>query len=294
MRGSHSAVAPAILVVATAIAAIIPMEPMQAVRVPVQTTQLSVHVDGDLTQLAPTDFEVIVDGKPRAVTEIVKREPIFGVLALDMSGSMTLAFPLTPFMGAVEKLAAALRPAEHVRFMGFGDTVERGPERELSDQATLDFIRTLKQQNGTRLFDALDSAVSSLELRSGTRLLAVLSDGNAGNSRTPASRVRERSIAGDVQIHAILVDMKVPALGLSSSRFDAELRRMIEETGGTASRLKSVDDISSALQSLLADVRQQVVLRIDVSDLKPRTYSAKVRSLRAPMTIRAASAVAVR
>jgi len=176
------------------------------------------------------------------------------MLLIDASDSMRGA----PSEAAVRAAKAFVRkagPNEHVGVVAFNrkaTVLVRPADGVGALHATL--AKPLKLAYGTRIYDAIDTALSELngtDFTSGS--IVLLSDGADTGSRLDEKRVAERARSEHVRIFTV---------GLRSSSFDARsLRRLAVATGGSYSEAASAADLASIYESLGRQLSSEYVIR---------------------------------
>ncbi len=247
----------------------------------------------------PGDVEIKFAGRVRTATA-ASPGPLSIILALDMSGSMTGAFPVTAFMASIAAFAKSLKPDEQVRFLAFGDRVESGPDFDLDRTETIEFIKSRQPQDGTRLYDAMQTAVTALAKRTGRRAVVALSDGDDTGSRSHFSDLRQSAIDAAVRFYLIgppPYSARYPGRGgfLShvSQQLELSYSPLRKDSAGLLIPLKASEELDHALATILSDLRSELVLVVDTSDVKPGSYSLDVRAKRPGVKVCSPRAVVV-
>jgi tight adherence protein B len=194
-----------------------------------------------------------IDGFSFAPIQAV--EGRFGVvLLIDASDSMRGA-PSEAALRAAQAFVRRAGPHEHVGVVAFNrkaHVLVRPADGAGALHSAL--VRPLKLAYGTRIYDALDTAVKQLgddEFTSGSVVL--LSDGADTGSRLDERRVAERARSEHVRVFTV---------GLRSKSFDPDsLRRLALETGGSYSEAASAADLASIYESLGRQLSSEYVIR---------------------------------
>ena len=179
----------------------------------------------------------------------------FGVvLLIDASDSMRGA-PSEAALQAARTFVRRAGPNEHVGVVAFNRkaSVLVEPADGLGElRAAL--ARPLELAYGTRIYDALDTALGQLastDFSSGSVVL--LSDGADTGSRLGERKVAERARSEHVRVFTV---------GLRSRSFDAtSLRRLAVATGGSYSEAASAADLASIYESLGRQLSSEYVIR---------------------------------
>ena len=182
---------------------------------------------GDLvTNLALDDFKVFDDGYRQAVTNFISGlQPISAVVLVDSSASMTTSLERARL--AAEQFIIRLRPGDQARVGTFNDKVI------ISDAFTGNrdaLLRTLRENdrfaNPTRLFDAIDEAMTLLEPLGGRRVVVVMTDGCDTGSQTSWDTLRRRFMSEEQMLYMVPC-----AGGRHSRRARAPARRLRNPRG---------------------------------------------------------------
>lgn len=156
--------------------------------------------------------------------------PFSLLLLLDTSASMSRVVPPAELAEAVTAVVAQLRPAETLRAAAFNSDLEMGPDFGSSVATVSDFLRKLSYRSATRLYDALDTSLATMERQPGRRIIVVLSDGSDTDSRRTGDDVRMRAPRSNVQVWAVAPSGRLR--GVKGQGADGPLMRIIQDTGG--------------------------------------------------------------
>jgi VWFA-related protein len=106
----------------------------------------------------------------------------------------------------------------------------------------------------TALHDAIYLGIHKMKsARNPRKALLVLSDGGDNNSRYSASEIRDLVREADVRVYSIGLTLGM----LQGSRF---LERISDETGGRMIRVRKLDQLPEAIETLSRDLRSQYLL----------------------------------
>jgi Ca-activated chloride channel family protein len=244
--------------------------------------------DGRLVAgLTAEDFEVLVDGRPQALTIFDNSvQPISVVLLLDTSGSMTLA--LDDLKAAAEQFVIRLFPQDQARVCVFNDRIRFSTKFTRDRDSLADSVRRIDFGNGTRLYDGLAVSLASLERVEGRKVIVVFTDGEDTASVTRRSKIIKRARADDLMVYAI---------GFATKYFDGDdwvettpdrvLRTLAADTGGGYFELTRTRDFTSTFTSVLKELHSQYVLGVTPPAFDGRAHKISVRVNRANLTVRA-------
>ena len=259
----------------------------------------------DLTR---EDFEIRDNGRPQPITLFSNDiQPITVVVMLDRSGSMRQNFRLIEAAG--EAFVRRLNPEDKARIGSFASRIRIDPEDFTNDQEELvRVLRTELQHEGpTPLWNAVDTAMTSLLPQEGRRVVLVFTDGMDNpmnlrlNNRTVMD-VMQRAQQENVMVYAIGLESTMPApnrgtfggrggmLGqqlLTVQRPDPGLALMAEETGGGYFELNRAEDLASAFARVADELHRQYALGFEPPRLDGRMHKIDVRAGRSGLEVRA-------
>lgn len=255
-----------------------------AFRAGAKTVALYVTVrDGDgrlVTGLGRADFEVRDNGRPAEITVFSNDvQPITMVLLVDMSSSM--AHRYRQARDAMLELVEALLPEDRVRLGTFGDRILFTPFLT-SDKETLRRLLHYELWPGgpTPLWQALSTAVGSLEGEEGRRVVLVVTDGRdscRGRACVPYETVEARALASETIVYAI---------GMAGTPVDRGVRRLSERTGGGHFELDAGDDMKETFRRLAGELHRQYAIGFTPAALDGTRHRIEVRVRKPGLTAR--------
>jgi Ca-activated chloride channel family protein len=242
----------------------------------------------DLTQ---EDFEVYDNRQPQPLTMFRSDvQPISVVATLDTSGSMTGVLDLVKI--AAESFVIRLLPADRARIGSFDDVTRIMPAFTSNRDDLVRYLHTeMRFGNGTRLWDAVDQAISALEQEENRRVVLVLSDGDDTTSKTAGpGDVRDRAQKSDVMVYAI--GLRQPYRGgaggqMILSKPDGGLKAIVDHTGGGFFDLSRMADLGATFSRVADELHRQYVLGFAPKTLDGKVHQLEVRVKQPGMTVRA-------
>ena len=228
-------------------------------KVDVDIVQVTVTVTNDrgefVAGLPRNAFHVLEDGKPQTITYFASEDvPLELVVAVDVSGSMATAMPklkeaVKAFLGAV--------PAENrLSLLGFNDTVFALTRRPTDPpEERMRAVDRLAPWGATALYDVIVRGIDMLGARTGRKALIVFSDGEDQGSHVTLDQVEQRLQASDVTLYMI-----GQGRGLSVDRLKKVMERLSMPSGGRVFAMASVDQLSTAFDTLLEELSHQYLL----------------------------------
>jgi VWFA-related protein len=136
---------------------------------------------------------------------------------------------------------------------------------------------------GTHLYDAVYLASNELmKARFGRKVLVLVTDGEDQGSKINLQKSIESAEKADVIVYSIVVkDQEFYSLLGATYHGDSHLRKLARETGGRAIRVKSIEEIGPAFESIARELRSQYLLGYSPSNSRHdgsfRNIHVKVR-----------------
>ena len=238
--------------------------------------------------LAQDEFQVFDNEKPQPIVYFDNSiHPINVVVMLDTSGSMTLTIDL--LKQAAEQFVIRLLPEDKARVGAFNDKIQISARWSNDRDQLVTDVKDLDYGNGTRLWDAVGTALDELKGIDGRRVILVFTDGDDTESKTMSlGRVIERARVDEVMIYAI---------GLESRYFngqmqvrtkpDAGLRKVADETGGGYFELTKASELASTFTKVAQELHSQYVLGFTPTQLDGRVHKLTVKTKPPGTTARA-------
>ncbi len=156
-----------------------------------------------VTSLTRDDFTVYDNGKKQDITNFSSGlQPIRAVVLVDVSASMMPVIDLA--LMAAEQFVIRLRPDDKAKAGIFSIRVAFNDAFTADRDRLLTWLRQdLPFSKPTRLFDAIDEAVTALASESGRRVVMVFTDGCDTASKTGWGPILHRIYAEDVMVYAV-------------------------------------------------------------------------------------------
>lgn len=215
-----------------------------------------------LTNLRLEDFELIVDGQPKPISDISRADtPVRMAMLFDNSGSLMESRDFEK-RAAVRFFRNVMRPVDQAAIYSVATEIQ------LSQPMTSDVIRLqqtiesfAKPDGATSLYDAIFMALNYLKPYSGRRVIVIVSDGRDTTSHYDHDfdSTLQKLLADECQVYVVQTGVYDNA----NVRDLAAERRMQEfsaQTGGAAYIPRTVDDLDSAFAQISADLAQQYIL----------------------------------
>jgi Ca-activated chloride channel homolog len=258
-----------------------------------QTVPLYITVTDSAGRLVPgltkENFQILDNQQPQVITlfdDTVR--PITAVMMLDTSGSMTLNLDLVK--AAAEQFSIRLLPADKAKVGAFNDKIEFGDSDFTNDRD--DLARSIKELdfgNATRLWDAIDASLDSLQGVEGRRVVVVFTDGDDTGSKASLGSVIDRARADEVMIYAIGLEsvyMSGPGR-MTRTRPAGGLRKIADETGGGYFELKKTEELGPAFTRVAQELHSQYLLGFTPKTLDNKIHKLDVKTTDATQKARA-------
>jgi len=239
----------------------------------------------DLTQ---DEFQVFDNDKPQPVVYFDNSvHPISVVVMLDTSGSMTLTIDL--LKQAAEQFVIRLLPEDKARVGAFNDKIQINAKWSNDRDQLVTDIKDLDYGNGTRLWDAVGTALDELKSIEGRRVIVVFTDGDDTESKTMSlGKVIERARVDEVMIYAIGLESRYAIDGrVTVTKPDSGLRKVADETGGGYFELKKTADLAPTFTKVAQELHSQYVIGFTPTLLDNKVHKLAVRMKQPGMTAQA-------
>ena len=243
-------------------------------------------------------FEIYDNGVPQTLSVFSNDvQPITVVMMLDRSGSMRAHFGLLE--AAAEAFVRRLRPEDKARIGSFAWRVDIDPVEFTSDQKELLRIVRMELQNDgpTPLWNAVDTAITSLLTQHGRRVVLVFTDGddNPANGKPDNATLKEvmdRAQRENVMIYAVgLASSLPPRTGPTASGRrdgpDPGLPALAAQTGGGYFELTKAEDLASTFARVADELHRQYALGFEPPTLDDQVHELEVRVRRPGASVRA-------
>lgn len=224
-----------------------------------------------VTNLQLKDFELLVDGQPRAVAELTRAEtPITLVMLFDNSSSLR-----PEASRQFEKEAAAgffktvMRPVDRAAVVSVSSDPEMAQPLTSDVQRLVYTVESFPRPEGaTALFDSIVYAADYLRLQRARKVLVLVSDGTDTSSILDFDETLARVLAMNCQIYAVRTGHSDHA-NLRDLAGERRLQEFAAQTGGAVYVPHDRDELRQAFAQIAADLAQQYVLSYYPSEDPP-------------------------
>lgn len=224
-----------------------------------------------VVDLQQKDFRIYEDGVEQLITHFSNiDQPFSVVLLMDTSGS-TASF-LGEMQDAAKSFVEQLRPVDRVQPVYFHGEIKALTAKSISDpkllSTAIDQMSPGPSDLGTRLYDAVDFALSVLRPVSGRKAIILFTDGeNTWSKATMKSTLREAEES----------DTIIYALQYGNPPAQKYLQQLAEKTGGRYFTAPDVNALSRSFAEVAEELRRQYVLGYHPNELAKRGQERKIR-----------------
>jgi Ca-activated chloride channel family protein len=255
-----------------------------------------------VTTLTVDDFHLFDNGQPATILEFSRAQAPVGIALLtDVSGSMDVAEKRAASKQIATQLLQWLTPGEdHIGLFAFDKTLEEVEPLRPAPGNVLKRMDGLEPYGKTSLFDAIADTGQRVAVTAGPRrAVVVLTDGYDNASRMSAEQVSELASGIDVPVYVIVVVSPFDKAG-SKALIETDLQTLREGplghlarwTGGEIIMPVSADDLATATQQLVTELRHQYLMAFEPGG-QPGWHPLEVRTRRTDLTVRARSGYVV-
>jgi Ca-activated chloride channel family protein len=213
-----------------------------------------------ITGLKIEDFELLVDGQTRTISDIgYSDSPVRLVLLFDNSSSLVAAREFEK-QAAIRFFRNVMRPVDQAAIY----SVSTFPILEqpfTNDVRRL--VRTIenfgKPEGATALFDAVVQAANYLKPYQGRKVIVIVSDGADTISDIDFETTMQRLQSSDCQIYAVQTG-HIENANLRDLAAERRLQEFAGQTGGAVYIPKGTGDLDAAFAQISEDLAQQYIL----------------------------------
>jgi Ca-activated chloride channel family protein len=229
------------------------------------------------------DFELRVDGQPKAISDISHAEtPVRIALLFDNSSSIRPTRELEK-QAAINFFRTVIRPIDQAAIFSISTipTLDQPLTNEVPK-----LVRTIEHygevEGSTALFDTVVMAADYLRPQPGRKVMIIVSDGveTTSNLQDFGEMVR-RVLASDCQVFVIQTGLSANA-NLRDLVAERRMQDLTSYTGGFVNVPKLPSDLEVAFTQIAADLAQQYVLSYypndDARDGRFRIITVRVKS----------------
>jgi Ca-activated chloride channel family protein len=224
-----------------------------------------------VVDLQQKDFRIYEDGVEQLITHFSNIDQQFSVvLLMDTSGS-TASF-LEQMKGAAKAFVEQLRPLDTVQPVYFHGEIRPLTTKSINDpnllSAAIEQMSPGPLNMGTRLYDAIDFALSVLKPVSGRKAVILFTDGeNTWGKATMKSTLHEAEES----------DIIIYTLQYGDAPAQKYLQQLAEKTGGRYFMAADANTIRRSFAEVAEELRRQYVLGYHPNELARRGQERRIR-----------------
>lgn len=233
---------------------------------------------GPVRGLTSSDFQVSDNGIRQTVT-VVNATDLPLMISLVVDTSESVAGPILPRLTAgARALLGKLTPQDRVTVLTAADVVAASAIADAPSGAAVDGLQYLTATGGTRLFDAVWAALQMISVPAPSTpqraMVVVFSDGRDTTSWFDADAARAQLDRSQAVVFAVTVPPQLDLMSASDWNRAARLpdlkflKSLTDASGGRLFLARGQNELSSALDSSLADMRSRYVLYYQPSGVK--------------------------
>jgi Ca-activated chloride channel family protein len=208
------------------------------------------------------DFELMVDGQPKPITDISRADtPVRMAMLFDNSSSLAESREFEK-RAAVRFFRNVMRPVDQAAIYSVSTEAELA-QPMTNDVALLE--RTIdsfaKPDGATSLHDAIFMALNYLKPYTGRRVIVIVSDGRDNTSREDHDfdNTLQRLLSDECQVYVVQTGVYDNA-NVHDLIAERRMQAFSSQTGGAAYVPRTVDDLDNAFAQISADLAQQYIL----------------------------------
>ncbi len=232
------------------------------------TREVVLHVtvvdkrDRLVTDLDQANFRITENGQPVNIKFFRQEDvPVSIGILVDNSGSMRDK-RLRVNAAALEFVKAS-NPEDEMFIVNFNDEAYRDTDYT-NDQARIqDALQRIDSRGGTALYDAVRASLDYLteKAHNEKRVLLLISDGEDNASKSELEvLVRELQEMGSSQTQIYAIGLLTEEEKRSAKRAERAIKYLTRATGGPAYFPATVDEVTSLMDQIAADIRNQYTI----------------------------------
>ena len=232
-----------------------------------------------ITDLTLSDFQLLVDGQPKPLSEMSRSEtPVRLAVLFDNSESLTEARGLQ-IQAAVSFFRRVIRPIDQAAIFSVSTVpVLEHPLTNDIEKLVRTVERFGKPEGATALFDAVAQAATYLKPYPGRKVILIVSDGVDTVSQLDFETTLTDAQEADCQIFVVQTGLSDNA-NLRQLTAERRMQEFSAQTGGSVHIANRTNDLDQAFSQIAADLAQQYVLSYYPSDQRRDGHFCVIRLL---------------
>jgi VWFA-related protein len=232
------------------------------------TREVVLHVtvadrsDRLVTDLVQANFQISENGEPVSIKFFRQEDvPVSIGILVDNSGSMEDK-RLRVSAAALEFVKAS-NPEDEMFIVNFNDQAYRDADFTSDQSRIQDALQRIDARSGTALYDAVRASLDYLQEKAHNekRVLLLISDGEDNASKAELEvLVRELQELGSSQTQIYAIGLLTEEEKRSAKRAERAIKHLTGATGGPAYFPSTVDEVTSLMDQIAADIRNQYTI----------------------------------
>lgn len=234
---------------------------------------------GNPVPVPVSDIELLEDGSPidaQAIQGMDEVASFTSLLVMDNSGSMNFSNKLETAKQAASSYIEQMRSADQAGIITFNTKVQTVQEVTPDKEALLAGIAGIQARDDTAMWDALLSAVETLNPISGRKAIIVLTDGMDNQSSATPEQILSAIGESGLSISTIGFGIK-PEAGATPDEYEGideqTLTNLAEQAGGIYSYVEDPE----ALVNMYGTIRESLQSEVVISYITPQTLRDGVK-----------------
>lgn len=239
--------------------------------------------------LTKTDFTITDNGQPAPITQFSNQfVPITAAILVDLSRSMLPRYDAV--IAAAEQFIVRLMPGDRARLGSFSEEVRMGPPLTGDRDALIALLHNnfnLQVGMRTRLWDAIEQGITTLDSVDGRRIVFVVTDGADTLSDATMDQALGHARKAGVIVYWISMNGTGGREQQARVRPDAGLLSFVQDTGGGYMRFAEIDEINRIMTEVTQELHHQYLLGFTPAALDGRVHKLDVSVSQPGATVRA-------
>lgn len=234
---------------------------------------------GNPVPVPVSDIELLEDGSPISAQAIQGMDEVTSftsLLVMDNSGSMNFSNKLETAKQAASSYIEQMRSADQAGIITFNTKVQTVQEVTSDKEALLAGVTGIQARDDTAMWDALLSAVETLNPISGRKAIIVLTDGMDNQSSATPEQILSAIGESGLSISTIGFGTK-PEAGATPDEYEGideqTLTNLAEQAGGIYGYVEDPE----ALVNMYDTIRESLQSEVVISYITPQTLRDGVK-----------------
>jgi Ca-activated chloride channel family protein len=239
--------------------------------------------------LQKEQFQIEDNGQPVAITQFSNQfVPVTAAILLDLSRSMIPRYDAV--IASAEQFIVRLMPGDRARVGSFSEEVRMGPPMTGDRDALIALLHNnfnLQVGMRTRLWDAMEQGIQTLDGVEGRKIVFVVTDGADTLSDLTMDTVLSHARKAGVIVYWISMTGTGGRELQAQFKANAGLLSFVEDTGGGYMRFTEIDEINRIMTEVTQELHHQYLLGFTPATLDGRLHKLNVRVAQSNYTVRA-------